>query len=126
MFPFPSIFRHANLAVRRARMWHNNLGLTLTQSGQSLAALPHLREAVRLNPTAAQAQNNLGIALAAVGRPHEAVVAFRGALHFMPGSPSVHDNLAKALRLAGRAEEAAAAAGQAARLRAAGGLELGR
>ncbi|HEX2101108.1 MAG TPA: tetratricopeptide repeat protein, partial [Candidatus Synoicihabitans sp.] len=88
-----------------AWMAHTNLGITLVESGQAAAALPHYREALRLRPNYAEGENNLGFALTELGRPSEALVHLRRALELRPDYPQARNNLAGALIATGRTEE---------------------
>jgi tetratricopeptide (TPR) repeat protein/4-amino-4-deoxy-L-arabinose transferase-like glycosyltransferase len=61
------------LAENRVPMVHNNLGASLLQRGDTEEALRHLKEAVRMAPSYAQARYNLALALAASGSDQSAI-----------------------------------------------------
>lgn len=89
-------------------MTHNNLGVTLDGQGRSAEAVPHLREAARLQTRYAEPTINLGDALLFLGQIEEGVAAFREAVRREPGSAKAHGGLGHALAEAGRQEEAVA------------------
>src|SRR4029453_6437699 len=80
-------------------------------------AFPHLREAARLRPDAADAQGNLGIYYARRGDVAAATGYFAEALRLRPESPEAHNNLGLALAQQGRIDVAAAHFHEAVRLR---------
>jgi len=97
----------------------NALGVAYLAAGQPHAAVPRLREAVRLQPDYVPAQNNLKAALAldrrlaeqtnnrandlmGAGRPLEAIIQYRSALQRLPDDALLHQNLAMALYATGQ------------------------
>ena len=72
---------------------HNSLAFDLMARGQDAQALPHVQEALRLQPYFAQARVNLGVLLARQGRQDEAVAQFREALRIHPGFEDAISNL---------------------------------
>jgi hypothetical protein len=82
------------------------LGATYLSLDQIDAALPPLREAVRLAPSDAALRNNLGYALKRLGRDSEAARHFHAAIELNPDDAEAHFNLAGVLRATGRTAEA--------------------
>jgi tetratricopeptide (TPR) repeat protein len=77
---------------------HNNLGVLLSEQGDTADAVAHLRAAVRLKPDYADAHNNLGNALLRVpGGPAEARTEFEAALRLQPGMWQAESNLGRLL-----------------------------
>jgi predicted O-linked N-acetylglucosamine transferase (SPINDLY family) len=76
------------------------------QAGQRDLAIDCLKEALRLNPTIAEAHNNLGIVLAREGRLEEAVASFQEAVRRKPDYADAHSNLGNACREQGDLETA--------------------
>jgi len=69
--------------------FQNNWGSVLAQQGMYLQAIPHFREACRLNPQFSSAYFNWGRALEDAGNPSEAIRVFQIAARFDPKSPAV-------------------------------------
>ncbi len=89
-------------------LFHNALGLALSQNGQDNAALAQYQEALKLNPHYAQASYNLANALLKAGQTDEAMAQFQNAFKLDPGNAKAHNNLGTALRKMGRTDEAIA------------------
>ncbi len=89
-------------------MFHNALGLALSQKGQDNAALAQYQEALKLNPHYAEASYNLANALLKAGQTDEAMAQFQNAFKLDPGNAKAHNNLGTALRKMGRTDEAIA------------------
>jgi tetratricopeptide (TPR) repeat protein len=87
-------------------MAHNNLGNTLFEEGQIDQAIPHLREAVTLQPHDGTYQYNLATALAIQRNFSEAFAAYRDALSALPDSAEIRNNFAITLVEAGKSDEA--------------------
>jgi tetratricopeptide (TPR) repeat protein len=87
---------------------HSSLANALAQIGAYEEAVPHYREAIRLNPRAAKGadQLNLGLVLQALGRNEEAVEALRQGIEINPEFPIAHLALGRSLLLVGRTAEA--------------------
>ena len=66
--------------------------------GQFREALAATDQAIRLNPSVANAPNHRGIALAQLGRRDEARTAFETALRLEPGHSDARRNLAAVAR----------------------------
>jgi predicted O-linked N-acetylglucosamine transferase (SPINDLY family) len=78
----------------------------LMRSGQFDAALPHLREANRLQPGSPEVLNNLGGVLEHLGQVDEAVACYRQAASLAPAAAVPHLNAGNLLRKTGRLDDA--------------------
>jgi tetratricopeptide (TPR) repeat protein len=88
-----------------------NLGMALARIPDRWPdAIAHSEEALRLNPTYAEAHNNLGLVLAQIpGRLPDAIAHCEEALRIKPAYAAAHNNLANALaQLPGRLPDAIA------------------
>jgi len=70
-------------------------------------AISHYQQALRINPSYADAHNNLGFTLAQQGKGEEAMEHYRQALRINPDHKRAHNNLGLALAETGKFEEAA-------------------
>jgi protein O-mannosyl-transferase len=96
-----------NVAHRpESQLAHVNLGEALLASGRAREALPHCREALRIDPEYADAHNNLGNALLALKQTREAIRHYRAALRLKPDDADVNYNLGIALEVSGQRGEA--------------------
>ncbi len=101
-----TLFEHAlDVTLDNAVMQHN-LGLALTERGDNAAAVPHLREALRLQPAYFQGHYNLGKALVAMGRQKEALESFTEAVRLKPDYAEAQFARAMMLQALGRNNEA--------------------
>lgn len=102
-----ALLRNAlHIAPERSTI-HFSLGLALSQSGETQAAVDAYREAMRLDPADPAPHINLGLILIQqLGRPEEAETAFRHALALAPGDHAATANLGLALQDLGRHEAA--------------------
>jgi len=87
---------------------HFSLGSLLLGRKDYANAIPHLEDALRINPDQPLALNNLGAALEGEGRVAEAARRFEQALQLDPGYSSSRFNLANALAAEGKWKEAEA------------------
>ncbi len=87
-------------------MAHNNLGLTLFNSGRLQEPIEHYKRALQLKPDYPDACCNMGIALAKLGRLQEAMENYEQALRINPKYFKAHNNMGAALSQAGRPKEA--------------------
>ena len=101
-----------------AWMAHHNLAAIKARgsAGDVAIAVTHATEAIRLNPTEADAHNTLGIALQRQGRLEEAAAQYNEAIRLRPGRASAHNNLGTVRQAEGRLEEAAGHYAEAVRL----------
>jgi tetratricopeptide (TPR) repeat protein len=86
-----------------------NLGVALAGQGRLADALPHYREALRIEPRLADTWNNLGLAQSKSGALAEAVASFRRSIELKPGNAGAWNNLGVVQGKLGRWQEAAAA-----------------
>lgn len=82
------------------------LGLIARKSGNAVAAVRLLRQAIAMNPRDARARSNLASALGAAGRHEEAAREANEAVRLQPEYAEGHHNLAVALERLGRFDEA--------------------
>jgi protein O-mannosyl-transferase len=91
-------------------MCRNNLGVLLSDSGQTAAAIEQFEEFLRLNPDdhmAFAAHNNLGLMLSRWGLRSEAIEHYAHSLRLKPNDTQVHFNLGSVLLDSGQPSEAA-------------------
>jgi tetratricopeptide (TPR) repeat protein len=79
-----TVFGRAVSVTRNNSLAEFHLGSALEEQGRPADAIPHLREAIRLEPRLYPAYYKLGSALRAVGQPEEAADNFRLAVHYRP------------------------------------------
>jgi Flp pilus assembly protein TadD len=72
----------------------HSLGIARARQGNVEEAVPHLREALRLNPGSSEFHTSLAMALVALGKPDEAIVHYREAIRLKPEDPKSYNNLA--------------------------------
>jgi tetratricopeptide (TPR) repeat protein len=103
-----TLFQHAIDVTGDNWAAQYNLGHYLMDvAGRVSDAVPHFQEAVRLNPTYAEAHNNLGAGLMNTARNSEAITQFEAALRIKPDFADAQFNLGLALsKVPGRAAEA--------------------
>ncbi|HEU5239214.1 MAG TPA: tetratricopeptide repeat protein, partial [Pyrinomonadaceae bacterium] len=89
-------------------MAHYNLGIALSDQGDTDGAIAHYRQAVELRPSYAEAHYNLGRLLAQKGRPDEAIAHYEKALEINPSDAEAHNNLGATLFASGHVDEAIA------------------
>jgi tetratricopeptide (TPR) repeat protein len=82
-------------------------GLSLDRAGKRGEAIPVFQEAIRLNPTSAEAHLELGKTELTVGRVSDAIAELEEALHLSPGNVQARRLLSQAYRRAGDAKRAA-------------------
>ena len=101
-----------------AWMAHHNLAAIKARGSAAdvEVAVAHAMEAIRLNPTEADAHNTLGIALQRQGRLEEAGAQYSAAIGLRPGRASAYNNLGTVRQAQGRLEEAAGRYAEAVRL----------
>ena len=69
----------------------------LRLQGKPAEAIHQYREAVRIDPSLAEAYNNLGVALMQIGKRDEAITCYRRALVLKPDFAKARKNLSTAL-----------------------------
>jgi tetratricopeptide (TPR) repeat protein len=82
-------------------------GLSLDRAGKRSEAIPAFQEAIRLNPSSAEAHLVLGKTELAMGSAGDAIVELEEALHLSPGNVQARRLLSQAYRRAGDAKRAA-------------------
>lgn len=83
-----------------------NLGLSYFEKGQTDEAVKHMRAALEINPSFAEARSNLAMVLAQNGRLQEAIAEYQKALMTDPRSADAHYNLGNALLQNGQPDDA--------------------
>jgi protein O-mannosyl-transferase len=71
----------------------SNLGDALTRQQRYDEAIKHCEEAIKLDPSCANAHYNLGVALRLSGRLDEAIEHFGESLRLQPGCADAHNNM---------------------------------
>ena len=84
----------------------NNLAWLLWQSGNVIAALPHINTALELAPESPQVQDTAGIVFLAAGDAERAVALLRKAADSSPEDATVRYHLAQALHAIGESKQA--------------------
>jgi tetratricopeptide (TPR) repeat protein len=87
---------------------HANLGEKLIETGHLDESAAEFREALRLDPDAAEVQGKLGYVLWRLGRAPEAERELRQASRALPQDAAIRINLGNALQAQGRLDEAVA------------------
>ena len=88
----------------------NRRALLAASSGNFIAAIALLEEAVSQRPDIGAVHANLGVLLNMAGRPQDAVASLLRAVQLTQADPAVYNNLSNALTATGRTDEAIAAA----------------
>jgi protein O-mannosyl-transferase len=87
-------------------MAHYNLGIALSDQGDTDGAIAHYRQAVELRPSYAEAHYNLGRLFAQKGQLDDAIAHYEKALEINPADAEAHNNLGATLFASGRVDEA--------------------
>jgi tetratricopeptide (TPR) repeat protein len=103
-----SLWTHATAVTGENALAETSLADALIARGRCDEAIPHAREAVRIQPDSADAHNNLAIALSRVGRQSEAIAHARTSAALNANRPGVYYNLATLLLQSGEIDEAIA------------------
>jgi tetratricopeptide (TPR) repeat protein len=112
-----SLFGRAVAATSDNPEMQDNLGLALFDRGETVAAIAHYREALRVAPRFKRALGNLGLALTTVGDDAGAISTYEQALAVDPDDAVIHFQLARALARVRRSDDAIAQYEEALRLR---------
>ena len=88
-----TLFKHTVEVTSRNPVAQMELGSALVMSGEISEGMPHLREALRLEPGFAEAHGKMGLALARQGKMAEALDHYRQALRYEPNLVEVLNNL---------------------------------
>ena len=97
---------YVGAVVPESAALHQVLGNAFAAKGNGTAAVASFREAVRLDPDAAEARYRLATLLLETGRYDEALDEFRVVLRLMPESVEVRNNLGVTLASQGKLDEA--------------------
>jgi tetratricopeptide (TPR) repeat protein len=89
-------------------MAHYNLGIVLSEQGETDQAIDHYRQAVALRPDYAEAHYNLGRLLVAQGHLDDAIAQYERAAAINPADAEAHNNLGVTLFGIGRPDDAIA------------------
>jgi Flp pilus assembly protein TadD len=111
-----SLFQQLRDEFRESAPMLVNLGLACREIGLLKTAVRHFRDAIRCDPTVAEAHSNLGIALLESGTPGAAIVALAQATALRPEWALAHYNLGLAYEAHGDPMHGEAALATAARL----------
>ncbi|MDE3165018.1 MAG: tetratricopeptide repeat protein, partial [Acidobacteriota bacterium] len=87
---------------------HAKLGEDLVHSGKLEESVAEFKEALRIEPDAAEVRGMYGFVLWQMGRAQEAERELRQASRALPRDPAIHANLGNALQALGRLDEAVA------------------
>jgi tetratricopeptide (TPR) repeat protein len=87
-------------------MVHYNLGIVLSERGETDQAIDHYRQAVALRPNYAEAHYNLGRLLVEQGHFDEAIDHYEKAVEINPADPEAQNNLGVTLFGIGRVDDA--------------------
>ena len=98
--------RQACQSPRAPGMFFRNLTEMCRQRGLLTEGEQAGRQAVALDPKAADGWNNLGIVLQESGKIEESIACLRRALELCPNDPKTLNNLGNSCRLAGHTDEA--------------------
>ncbi len=101
-----TLFEHALSVTRENPLANINLGVAYLNAERLEEAEHHLKEAIRINPGAAEAYSALGALYAKQQKPDEALAAYRTALRLDPASSGTHGALGRMLLESGDADQA--------------------
>ena len=111
-----TLWKHALLVTGDNYLVQTNLGEAFLEQGDVDGAIPHLEEALRLNPRSYLAHYNRGLSYHFGGKPAEAIRHYQEALRLNPNHIPAHLNLGNALLQQGKAGEAVSHYREAVRL----------
>jgi tetratricopeptide (TPR) repeat protein len=77
-----TLYTHGLSVTENNALLQNNIGAELTHLDRAEEAIPHLREAIRIQPDYGNAHNNLGLALGAMGDTEGAFFHMREAKRY--------------------------------------------
>jgi len=104
-----ALFTHTVAVTKNNGVAEGALGVALHDAGRDDEAIPHLQEAVRLEPNETGAWAELGNLLAGKGDVPNAIAAWKHAIDLDPHQADVENNLGVAYANTGRVNEARAA-----------------
>lgn len=112
-----SLYKHTLERNPTCWMAHNNLGVSLVETGRADEAIAHFEQALAIRPAYAECENNLGDALNQLGRSTEAIPHLESALRLQPRYAEATNNLGVAFMATQRPDEGAARFAEAIRLK---------
>jgi protein O-mannosyl-transferase len=112
-----TLFQHTLNVTTNNALPHHNLASALAEQGQTVEAIHHYSEALRIKPDYEKAHNNLGVAFVKQARIDEAIEHYLKALEINPNYAEAQNNLGMARDKQGRTAEAIAHYVQALRIR---------
>lgn len=80
-------------APGRARAY-NNYGVALSENGKYAEAIPHFKQAIKMDRIYPDPINNLAVAFSSLGKIDEAIEVLKQGLRIHPYYPEAHNNLA--------------------------------
>ncbi len=101
-----TLYLHAIAVTKDNAVAQNNLGDYYNDKGRPTEALPHLWEAIRLNPKKSEYYVNVGRSLMILGRIGEAQQQFTQALRLSPDNATALNNMARSRFLQGDVSDA--------------------
>jgi tetratricopeptide (TPR) repeat protein len=101
-----TLFEHTLKVTKNNPIAENNYGAVLLREGQDSEALPHLLNAVRLDPTYFKARQQLGLVYLKQGKLNEAIACFEESLRQNNKFTEAHYDLALALGMQKKYDDA--------------------
>jgi tetratricopeptide (TPR) repeat protein len=99
------LFEYASNVTEDNEKAQTDYGIALAEAGRFDEAIPHLGEAVRINPTSYKAINYLGKVFFTKGKYNEAIECFSELIKQKKDTAEVYYNLAMALGMKGQYDE---------------------
>ena len=103
-----SLWRHTLAFTSHNAVAEENLAETLHENGQTLEAIAHLENALRIDPYDASVHSLLGVALLEIGQVDESLAQLQTAVQLDPHDADVQYNLANTFMALGQAGDAIA------------------
>ena len=111
-----TVFSHALAVTGESSVAHRHLGAALADRGEIDRALPHLAEAVRIEPGYFVAHYDYGSALLEKGDPEGAMAEFEKAVRYRPNFGDAYFGIGQTLVKIGKPREAVEPMREASRL----------
>jgi hypothetical protein len=103
-----TLFEHTIVVTENNACAYANAGIHRARAGDSVRAIQHYENSLRILPDQSTIWRELGVELVKIGNPRDAVKSFRAALHYMPTDMGARYQLAIALQKKGEMKESAA------------------